>query len=247
MDNNAPNPAAQTDADKQAAAEAASKALLLTSKGGDSLKEKLMNLESPHLTSRDYKFTFRKTKDEVTGEDIKKPTLSLVLPVPTFAGLVDSLGDQKIVDYVLDVIADQVKAAARVQIDDESTPVGDQEHLDLSKLTLEFLANQPKAERTGGGISKELWEGFGKDYMEVMPAVTGRSAEIVNNGLQLFLKRYSTVRQSKDVLKKLQGLLATYSTSTKNLEEYADVVEYLEKRAETLLKADETALLDSLG
>lgn len=221
-------------------------AILASSKGGDEFVTRNIHIERPLITAKETLFSFRKTKDAITGEEIKKPSFKLALPVPTIDGLIESLSNQKIVDYVLDVLADEIKAAAKVQVDDETKPVNAQADLDLSKLTLEFLANQPKAERGGPKIPEEQWNAFSADYLTVMVAATGKTEETVKNGLDLFLKKLNPVKSQKQVVAKLQSLLATYATNSKNLDDVADVVEYLTKRMETLMSAEDVNLLETL-
>lgn len=219
----------------------------LEGKGAEEINKLHVNIERPNIVSREMTFSFRKTKNEL-GEEIKRPTIKLDLPVLTIDGLVDSLSsDIKVQNFVLDLIADAVKSAAKDQVDDENNPVNTQEELDLTKLQIGYLASQPKAERTGGGISKEVWEAWAADYIDVMVSATNAKEDHVKNAVGIFVKRYAPVKSHKPVLTKLRERLAIYATNTKNLEEFAEVVEYLDKRAETLLKADPAAdLLENI-
>ena len=104
----------------------------------------------------------------------------------------------------------------------------------------------PKAERTGGGISKEVWEAFGKDYVSVMPGVTGKSADQVGNACKLLLAKFQPVKTNKKVISFLKEQLALYFSSTQNAEEFQECYEFLDSKAESLLKADEASLLANL-
>jgi hypothetical protein len=221
-------------------------ALLSGGKGSEELNKLHINIPRPLAVAKEFNFAFRKHKDDVTGEIVKKPSIKLALPVPTSDGLVEALADEKVMSFVLDVLADELKAAARVQVDDATKPVTEQSELDLTKINLLFLANQPKSERGGPKIPEEQWESFGRDYMAIMPEATGRPVESVQIGLNLFLKKLAPVKNQKDVLRKLQSLLNTYITTTENGEEFTDVLEYLTGRLETLLSAEEVNLLESL-
>ena len=55
----------------------------------------------------------------------------------------------------------------------------------IDKLSWDFISNMPKAQRSGGGIAKEVWEEFGKDYISVMPDVTGKKVEQVTKAAKL--------------------------------------------------------------
>ena len=218
----------------------------LAGKGAEALNALHINIERPNLVKKEFNFTFRSFKNEI-GDTVKRAAVKLELPVLTVDGLINAIQDQKQLDFILDVLADVIKAAARTQVDDETSPVNDQAALDLSKLTLEYIANQPKAERTGGGISQELWAAWGVDYVSTMLAASpDAKEEHVKNALNIFLKRYAPVKMNKPVLKKLRERLAVYATETKALDDFVEVVDYLDKRAETLINADDSALLDNL-
>lgn len=191
--------------------------------------------------SKEAKFFFKKND---LGE--KRPTFSLMLPMLTIHGLVNALQDAKQQEYVLSIVNDAVVAAARIQVNDEEKPVNKQEELDLTKLTLEFLANQPAAERRGGGIAKEVWEAFAKDYIVVMAPITNKSADALGNAAKIFLAKFQPVKTNKPVLKFLKEQLALYANNTQSLEEFAECVEFLDTKADTLLATDDAKLLANL-
>lgn len=187
------------------------------------------------------KFHFKKDK-----LGVKRETIALDLNYPTLDGVINALSDPKQAEFIIDVLSDEIYKAARLQVGDETKPVSKQEELDESKLTLEFLANQPKAERTGGGISKEIWEEFSKDYLEVMPAATGKTADQVSNAAKLLLAKFQPVKTNKKVIAFLQEQLALWFSSTPNAEDYQECYEFLNEKAKTLLDADEASLLANL-
>jgi hypothetical protein len=198
-----------------------------------------------YTINREFQFHFKKTTNEL-GEVEKRPTVKLVLPVPTLEGVVAALRDEKQREYILEILAEQVKEAARQQVGDDEKPVNKQDELDVSKLTLQYLANVPKAQRTGGGIGKEVWEQFAADYMAVMPAATGKNADQVGNAVKLLVAKFNPVKTNKKVIKFLREQLAVYAGATENLEDYAECVEFLDNKAETLLSANEEQLLANL-
>lgn len=183
-------------------------------------------------------------KEDKLGK--KRATIELSLPFLTIDGVVEGLSDDKQRDYILTVLNDAVYVAARQQVGDEEKPVNTQEELDISKLSLEFLANQPAAERRGGGIAKETWEEFGKDYLEIMPAVTGKNLEQIGNAVKIFTARMQPVKTQKAILSYLQEQIALWATHTKKLEDFQEVYEFVDNKIKTLLAADETALLANL-
>lgn len=187
------------------------------------------------------KFFFKKND---LGE--KRPTIELELPRVTIHGLVAALQDQKQQDFILQLVNDAIYVAARIQVGDDEKPVNTQEELDISKLSLEFLANQPAAERRGGGIAKEIWEAFGKDYLAVMPALTNKSPEALGNAVKIFLAKFQPVKTNKPVLTFLKGQLALWANNTQNLEEFAECFEFLDNKATTFLSTDDATLLANL-
>jgi hypothetical protein len=197
--------------------------------------------DNPLAVLKTDKFHFK--KDELGN---KRPTIELKYPVPTIDGVIAALQDQKQAKFILETLAAESYKAARQQVGAETNPVNSQEELDLSQLTLEFLANLPEAERRGGGIGKEVWEAFGKDYLEVMPGVTGKSAEQIGNAVKLLLAKLQPVKTNKKVLAFLKEQLALYIRTTENGEEYAECVEFLMGKCDALMAADEAALLSNL-
>lgn len=186
-------------------------------------------------------FSFREDK---LGN--KRPAIKLSYFVPTIDGLIEQLGDEKISKYVLSLISDDIKGAVRGQINSEDKPVNTQEELDMSKLTLTALANISRAERLIGGVTKETWEGWSEDYVSVMPAVTGKKLENVQNAATIFLKQLRPVKTQKQILKVLKEQLALWAGHTKELESYADIYQFLDGKIDAYLATDEAALLENL-
>lgn len=188
---------------------------------------------------REVKFNFR--KDSLGN---KRASIVKQIPVPTLAGLVAIIeAGGKQLDLVLDTLADVVYAQARQQVDAEDYT---DDKWDVNALAWDVIANLPKAERRGGGIPKETWEAFSADYIQVMPAVTGKTLEQTGNAAKLFVAKLAPVKTNKKVIAHLQDLLNIWFTNTPNAEDYADVYEFLSNKAETLLKADEASLLANL-
>lgn len=204
-------------------------------------------LNVPEVAPEDYEprevsFFFKKNKEL----DIKRDTVKLKIPTLTVDGVVNifSKGDPKELDLILEAINAKIVDQARVQVNENETI--DQDTLDVSKLTWEAIANLPQAERRGGGIPKETWEEFGKDYTEVMAAATGKKPEVLERHVGILLKKFAGVKSQKNVIAAFQNFLATYAASTKELEQFQECVDFLQNKAETLLAADEEALLENL-
>ena len=195
----------------------------------------------PGTILKSMKFHFK--KDDLGN---KRPTVELAIPVPTVDGIATMLADEKQTAFLLEVLADVVASHARYQVGDEQTPVNKQEELDLSKLTLDFISKIPPAERRGGGIAKETWTDFFKDYTEVMPGVTGKKKEQVENAAKLFVARLQPVKTQKKILAVLQAQLALWYSNTQLAEDLAEVYEFLTNKIDDLMKRDEAELLANL-
>lgn len=195
------------------------------------------------------KFSFRtvKTKDETTGleAETKRPTVELELPVITVQGVVAALqagGKQ------LDLV---IEACRQYQYDRARELVNENEQISATnfpydELSWEKIANLPKAERRGGGIDKETWEAFGKDYVAVMPAATGKTEEQVINASKILLNKFQAVKNSKPHLKLLKDQLSIYMTASANAEQFTDCIAFLIGKADKFLAMDEADLLANL-
>ena len=177
---------------------------------------------------------------------VKRDTVKLNIPFVTIDGLVEALSDEKQQAYLLSIINDSIYQAGKWQVGDENKPVNKQEELDLSKLTLEALANMPPSERRGGGIAKEVWEEFGKDYAAVMQPLTGKTTDQIDNAVALLLKKFQPVKSNKRVLAHLKSQLNMWFAATQAAEDFKECFEFLDAKAQTFLDADEAALLVNL-
>jgi hypothetical protein len=191
-----------------------------------------------NYTKRTMKFNFRK---DVLG--VKRPSVEVDVPVLTLSGLVSIIEQGgKQLDLVLSTLEDVIYGQARQQVDDAEN----YKELNTNVLTWEAIANLPKAERKGGGIAKEQWEAFCKDYLEVMPKATGKTLEQVGNAAKILMGKFQSVKTSKKIVSHLADQLGIWLNSSANAEEFLDCYEFLSGKAESLLQADEAALLENL-
>jgi len=189
---------------------------------------------------KEFKFYFR--KDELGN---KRPEVVLKVPVPSVEGIVAILqAGGKELDLLLDTVADVVASQAR-SIVDETIDVS-QDTFPMNKVTWTYIANLEKAARRGGGIPKETWEAFAKDYVEVMPSITGKTQEQIGNAAKILLNKFSAVKTQKPVLHLLKDQLALYVSNSLNADQYIDCVEFLLNKADTLLSMTEADLLANL-
>lgn len=191
------------------------------------------------------KFHFRKVKDETTGEETKRPTVTVPLPLPSFEGIVDILQTGgKGLDLLKEAVANIVVDRARELINEKEDI--NEDNFPYDQVKWETIANLPKAERRGGGISKETWEDFAKDYIAVMPGVTGKTENSVMLATKVYLNKFQQVKLDKKVLNLLKGQLAIYLNHTPRAEEFADCVEFLDKKAQQFLDMDSSNMLEAL-
>jgi len=128
----------------------------------------------------------------------------------------------------------------------ETNPVNKQEDLDISKLTIDAIANLPPSERKGAGIAKEVWKQFAEDYIAIMPSLQGKSVENVTNAAKIFVARMQPCKTNKPVLSRLKDYLNLYFTKTSIQEDMQEVYTFLNEKIEAFLKLDEATLLQNL-
>jgi len=195
------------------------------------------------------KFNFRKvvTKDEATGVEVetKRPTVELELPLITVEGLVKALeAGGKQLDLVLEAVRDVQINRARELVNEKEDISAD--NFPYAQLSWEAISNLPKAERRGGGIPKEQWEDFAKDYVAIMPGVTGKKPEQIANASKILLNKFQQVKTNKPVLALLKEQLGIYANSSPNAEQYSDCISFLVEKADTFLSMDDAQLLANL-
>jgi hypothetical protein len=187
------------------------------------------------LDNKDFRFRFKKDK---LGN--QRQAVELKLPVPNAQGVIAILeAGGKSLELLLEVIADTVRtAAASIVSDDEKVS---QESFPLEKITWNAIATQPRAERTK--IADELWEAFGKDYIDIMPSVTNKSAEAVGNAVSVYLKKFAQVKSNKPVLAKLKEQLGLYMEHTKSGDQFQEILDLLISKVDAYLSANDVELL----
>lgn len=203
-----------------------------------------------NVDMKEMKFHFKSQKltDSTgadTGETFRRPTVEVTLPVPSIEGIIAIIeAGGKQLELLQEVVADVIAAAARDVINEKEDIT--QDNFPLDKITWEFIANMPKAERRGGGISKESWEDFCKDYVTVMPAITGKSVEAVTNASKIYLNKFSAVKTNKKILSLLKDQLALYLDNSPNAETHIECVKFLVEKADRLLKVSDEELMSNL-
>lgn len=191
------------------------------------------------------KFSFKTDKEL----GVKRATVELDLPVLSMEGLVYILQNEDgkqdkaqalIFDALAEVVYDQARSLVNAKEDIN------QENFPLDQVSWDFIANMPKAERRGGGISKETWDEFAEDFATVMQAAAAKKPEQAALAAKILSRKFQEVKTNKPVIKTLQTQLGIYITATANGEQFADCVEFLNKKAETLLAVNDEDLLANL-
>ena len=198
-------------------------------------------IEDVNYVSKEQKYSFREDKE--LGS--RRPTIQLNVRVLTVEGIIDIIQKGgKGLELLLETVADVIVKEARLQVDEKEDI--SQYTFDESKVTWDYIAELPKAERRGGGISKEIWELFAKDYIGVMPSITGFNADKIGNQAKLIIGKFQGCKTNKPILTFLSEQLDVYFANTVNAEEYVECYEFLKTKAVTLLAQDETSLLKNL-
>lgn len=205
------------------------------------------------VDATDFKFRFKKDKlgNQRANVELKAyvPSVEGIIAILEKGGkglelLKDAISDTVRSAIAADVAEDEKYAqatfdAATLQLKDEKGEVT----ATLPKYSWEAIANQPREDRRASTIDTETWEAFAKDYQEVMPGVTAKSAEAVANATIVFLKKFSIVKTNKDVLAKLKEQLGLYMEHSKNAEQFSEIIELLLKKVDTYLGADDVQKL----
>jgi hypothetical protein len=196
-----------------------------------------------------FKFGFRTVKDKETGTESKRPNVEVNVKVLSFEGLVEVLqkeGKEKDLvfaaihsvyeDYIKDLLADDEKITT--------------ENFPYDKVTWEAIANLPETERKGRGIPKEIWEEFVKDYLAVMPGLSGKTEEQIKTQASLLSQKLNPLRNIEKARKEriipgLKTALTVYVNGSANAEQFVDCIEYLNKRADVILAVDAEANLEA--
>lgn len=208
-------------------------------------------------TTREMSFFFRtdKVRDDegkIIGTGRKHPEVKAVLPLPTYAQLIAHLqAGGKVAELILEAAAAEIYNAARVQINDwrENNPPEANfttTNFDLSKLSIEAVAETPARERGGAAISDEDWTAFLEDYAHTMIHVVGYEERKVKLAVMHFKVQLRRIKNDKPAVQKLLDLLNVWATKTTNLEDHTAAYQDLVKRAEKYLKADEKNVAEAL-
>lgn len=200
---------------------------------------------APVELTKEETFKYRFKKDDAGN---LRPSFALKVLVPTTAGLAAAInsGDEKQIALLHEAVQDLINGAIK-------TWVGEKEENGAAAFkpeewTWAKIANMEKLDRRSSAISKEVWDAFAKDYLEVMTAVAGRTPEQVAAALQVYQKKFSILKSNKEMIKKLKGQLGVYIVNTKKAEDFQEILELLDKKSDEYLASDDMeALMKNLA
>lgn len=205
---------------------------------------------NPLVDVKENTFTFRKTKDEETGVETKRPNIVAKLPVPSVEGLVKIMeGGGKGLELLLSAAEGIIVDYAKQLINDD--PSITTENFPADAISWDIIANLPDTERRGRGIPKEMWEDFFKSYIETMPAVIGKSVDVVNKQAAIMAQKFQPLKnheKKQDILPKFIEMLSLYASNSPDAEQFSGPIEFLLKKAEQFMTAENnTDLTANLG
>lgn len=195
-------------------------------------------------------YTFRKTKDEATGVEKKRSNIDLKLLVPSVEGIVAILETGgKQLELLQDVIAQAIFDQAREVLNSDESLTAD--NFPYDQVLWDAIANQPESERKGRGIPKETWEEFAKNYMEIMPAASGKTADQIKKQSALMVAKFAPLKHHEKrevILPGFRNMLAIYASTSPDAEQYSGCLEFLNKKIDSMLSAEtESNIENALG
>lgn len=194
----------------------------------------------------------RNSAGEVIGEGKKLPSIKISPPIPNSEGLLAIISaGGKDLELLLDAAADVVYSRVRDLVNEVRSKLPDGQELktemvDLSQAAWSVIANIPKAQRKGLGISDEDWEDFAADYRSIMPQATNKDADRIEKHIKLFKSKFAQCRNDKKALGVLAEMLDVWAANTGAMDDNQTVFEYLKGRATSLMQEEEKVLAEAL-
>lgn len=188
---------------------------------------------------------------EVIGKGRKHPSLEVVLPEPTVDEFIQLFrDDSKVQAYVQALLRDDIRNAARDQIDEWREANGldkdfNPSFLNLDALDFVTIASTEKA-ASAESISDEDWTAFFEDYTNVMVKGNNYDPKRVALHIRHYKAKLARLRSDEGALGKILDMLAMWAAATENLEDHTKCYKYLVARAEKYLRAEKKNAADAL-
>lgn len=227
------------------------KALEVTAEVKEAVQQTINAKFDVNVSPTEAKFTFKTAdiKDDEgkpTGEKHKRPAVTVILPLINLSGIKSILesGDEKSQQLLLEAVQAIQFSQAKDLVDSDVNITA--ETFPLDQVSWAHIANLPKAERSGSAIAKETWEAFGTAWIAAMQRVAGKTPDQAKKAAAILVAKLNPAKTNKPVLLNLQGQLGIFIDQAEEAADFLPCVEYLTKRVETLLKAEEPDLLSAL-
>lgn len=182
----------------------------------------------------------------VLGEDgkpvkSKRESIMLAIPRPgtaSIASIINAGGAEfELLQSAMDEF--QYKAAYDLLTDNPNMTAAD---FPIDQVLWAAIASMP-AETRSRGLDKEELKAFTADYRAVMPGITGKTAEAVNNAAAAFEQRFLKYRTSTQILEKLREQLDIYISQAPNADVHSTVISWLSDKLNDLLAANPDELV----
>lgn len=208
------------------------------------------------VDAAEFKFRFKTDKLGNT-----RPAFKIDAKVPSVEGIMEVLSKGgNGLKMLLEVCADTLRGAVAADVSEnekfdqgvyDSAVVkvkskdenGNDIETEVHRYSWEGIANLPKEDRRS--IPAEAWEAFSKAYLEIMPAVANKTQEQVGNAIQVYLKKFAQVKTNKPVLSQLKQQLGLFIEHCKNADDFVEILELLDRKADEYLKSDDIEKLVS--
>lgn len=192
------------------------------------------------------------------GKGTKHPDVKVVVPMASIEDVINYLAapdgtkEAKVRDYIMELLSDGVFAAGRRQINEffEANPEKQfaTTDMDLSKLTLQSIAEMPKGQRGSWTPDDDDFKSFNESYTNVLVHKTQYDPKKTKTHTDHWKQGMSKVKTNKPVVAKLKDFLTLYAANAEeaDLEENKQTYDWLVARAKKYLEAVEKNHLDAL-
>jgi hypothetical protein len=205
---------------------------------------------NPLVDTKELTFNFRKVKNEETGVESKRESVTARIAIPSVEGIIKILENGgKGLELLLSAVEATITDYAKQRLADDPTLTS--ANFPAAEVLWDVIANLPETERKGRGIAKEVWEDFVKSYIEIMPSVIGKPVEVVKKQASILAQKFQPLKnheKKNDLLPKFIEMLTLYANNAPDAEQFTAPIEFLVKKAEEFMNADNSAnLADNLG
>lgn len=178
------------------------------------------------------------------AEGNKRDSLSLDLPIPSYDDLINILEEKgKAYELLQEAMLAVVMKEAKPIVDADTSISADTFPYD--KVAWATIANKPKTV-SRIAISKEDWDAFFSDYLDVMPEATGKTVEQVQNMIKILAAKLNPVKTNEPVLDLVLSQLAVYLGSSSSAADHVQCVNFLVDKANSFKNVTPEELLSAL-